>query len=361
MTVLLYRPSLDFTSGAGQLMRTQLRALVNAGERAEIGCERGALKFWLRSGTRARRVSRTAALVHRDGRIVVDHGLCLPTADVVFVHNLATEAARHGVGSATPAQVAAEAAFFRELGSNAVVVANSGLVKNALVDHFAIAPARIVVHYPGFDSRRFDSTRAAAVRAMARRKLGVSDGAPLVGLITSGDFQKRGLDVFVQSAESISAVRPDVRFLVVGSKALPASARAHELYRTGKMLYRPKGREPERWFAALDLFSYPARFEEFGMVVVEAQASGLPIVTSRVVGAAECLAPIYDRWLGERPDAAQFAVRSLALLADRDLRRELSQAGIQRSRAYDDHVYGSASVATIRGVKSGGSSTRRDP
>jgi glycosyltransferase involved in cell wall biosynthesis len=361
MTVLLYRPSLDYTSGAGQLMRMQLRALIEAGERAEIGCERGALKFWLRSGTRARRVSRAAALVRRDGRTVVDHGLCLPNADVVFVHNLATEAARYGVHSATPAQVAAECTFFGELRPDVVLVANSRLVRDALASQFSITPARIVVHHPGFDSRRFDSSRVAYLRAESRRTLGIGDGVPLVGLITSGDFQKRGLDVFVESAASIVAVRPDVRFLVVGSKTLPEDVRAGDLYAAGKLLYRPKGSAPERWFAALDLFVYPAMFEEFGMVVIEAQAIGLPIITSRVVGAAECLAPVYDGWVGERPDAAEFAARSLALLADEDLRRKLASAGCARLRAYDDHAYGRASLATILAVKNAGSSTRITP
>ncbi len=42
----------------------------------------------------------------------------------------------------------------------------------------------------------------------------------------------------------------------------------------GKLAYRPKRRDPERWFAALDLFLYPARFEEFGMVVVGGAGDG---------------------------------------------------------------------------------------
>src|SRR5262245_56306602 len=120
MTVLIYRPSLDYTSGAGQLMRMQLRALRGAGERAEIGCERGALKFWWRSGTRARRLSLAAASASREGRLVVDHGMCLPNADVVFVHNLATEAARHGMRADATDQIAAERAFFRNFRSEAV-------------------------------------------------------------------------------------------------------------------------------------------------------------------------------------------------------------------------------------------------
>jgi glycosyltransferase involved in cell wall biosynthesis len=123
------------------------------------------------------------------------------------------------------------------------------------------------------------------------------------------------------------------------------------------LLYRPKGKAPERWFAALDLFVYPAMFEEFGMVVVEAQAIGLPIVTSRVVGAAECLAPVYDRWLSERPDAAEFAARSLALLANEDFRRELANQDSACSCVYDHESYGRASLATILAVKNAGSST----
>ena len=182
--------------------------------------------------------------------------------------------------------------------------------------HFAREPEHILVHYPGFRSARFTPTRAAAQRSKARRALGVTADAPLVGMITSGDFAKRGLDIFLAAAELIAAARPDARFLVVGSKQLPAAAREHALFANGRVVYRAKRRDPELWFAALDLFLYPARFEEFGMVVSEAQAIGLPVVTSRLVGAAECLPPAYERWLCDRPDAAEFAERTLALLAD---------------------------------------------
>jgi glycosyltransferase involved in cell wall biosynthesis len=171
--------------------------------------------------------------------------------------------------------------------------------------------------------------------------------APLVGLITSGDFQKRGLDRFVRCAELVAAERADARFLVVGSKSLPDSVRAHPLATSGRLLHRPKSRDPERWFAALDVFLYPALFEEFGMVVSEAQAMGLPIVTSRMVGATECLAPVYERWLAARPDAEVLSRHVLELLASGEARHELAAAGIASSRACDDRAYARASVATI--------------
>jgi glycosyltransferase involved in cell wall biosynthesis len=344
---LLYRPSLDFSSGAGQLMRIQLRALRDAGESAQIAGERGALKFWLRSGTRARRLSVRAVRDAARERFVIDHGLCVPNAAVVFVHNLATEARAHLTRQDWAAQAAAERDFFAELRADALLVANSRLVADALRARFGAAPERVVVQHPGFQAARFNPSRAAELRASARRELGIAQHAPLIGLITSGDFEKRGLDVFVAAAERITSGRPDTRFLVVGSKSLPAAVRGHALVGTGRLLYRPKSRAPERWFAALDFFLYPALFEEFGMVVLEAQAVGLPIVTSRRVGAAECLPSVYERWLADRPLADDLAERVLALLGDDVARRELSAAGIANAPAHDDREYARASAATI--------------
>jgi glycosyltransferase involved in cell wall biosynthesis len=325
----------------------QLRALRDAGESAEIGCERGALKFWLRSGARARRIPLRAVRDAAPTRFVVDHGLCVPNAAVVFVHNLATEASVHVPRQDSTAQAEAEQTFFAKLRADALLVANSRLVADALCARFGAAPERVVVQHPGFQAARFNPSRAAELRASARRELGVAPDAPVVGLITSGDFEKRGLDLFVAAAERITAGRPDARFLVVGSKSLPTAVRGHALAGTGRLLYRPKSRAPERWFAALDLFLYPALFEEFGMVVLEAQAMGLPIVTSRRVGATECLPSVYEPWLVDRPLAADLAERVLALLADAAARDELSVAGIANAPAYDDRAYARASAATI--------------
>src|SRR5690242_732000 len=131
-------------------MRMQVRALRDAGERAEIGCERGALKFWLRSGTRARRIPARVVRDAARGRFVVDHGLCVPNAAVVFVHNLAAEANAHIPRPDWAAQATAEREYFAELRADALLVANSQLVAAALCSRFGAAPERVVVQHPGF-------------------------------------------------------------------------------------------------------------------------------------------------------------------------------------------------------------------
>jgi glycosyltransferase involved in cell wall biosynthesis len=340
LTVVLYRPSLDARSGAGQLLEMQWRGLTAAGVQTLLVCESGALRFWLRTGVRARR--RSVAHVERlreQGAIVVDHGLSIASAELVFVHNLAAEAGRHLPTVHAAAAVQREREFFRALSSSATVVANSKLVGRALHEHFGIASERVTVLYPGFDSQRYSRRRALDLRGAGRRSLGIDGGAALVGFVTSGDFAKRGLDLFLDSATRIAAARPDVRFLVVGSKRLPQEAREHALVRAGVVQYRPKSRHPEPWFAALDLFLYTARFEEFGMVVAEAQAMGTPVLTSKRVGASECLPSDYAPWLPDAPEPAVMAERALALLADAELRARLAAAAAASVAAFDERAY----------------------
>lgn len=340
MTVVLYRPSLDARSGAGQLLEMQWRGLSAAGVNTLLACDRGALKFWLRTGVRARR--RSVAELERlqaRGALLVDHGLALPSAEVVFVHNVFAEAARHLPARTSTEPERREREFFASLGSAATVVANSKLAAAALHEHYGIARERLTVLYPGFDSRRYSQRRAEEQRAAARASLGVGEAEPLIGLVTSGDFIKRGLDLFLECAERIRAVRPDAQFLVVGSKRLPEEARAHALVRTGTVRYRPKSRRPEPWFAALDLFLYPARFEEYGMVVAEAQAMGVAVVTSRRVGASESLPVDYAQWLSDEPKPAALTERALALLEDATLRARLAAAAAVSVATLDERSY----------------------
>lgn len=348
MQVLLYRRSLDLRSGAGQLLHMQMRGLMAAGVPAMIACSRGALKFWLRTGLRPRRLG-LASMEQRQSRgwMIVDHGLGVPSAELVFVHNVANEARRYLSRVDLAAHIDREHAFFSQLNPAAVVVANSKLVKDSLVTHFGLPVERVAVLYPGYDPERFTVQRAGALRGAARQQLGLGERTPLVGFLTSGDFTKRGLDLFLDTAARIAVVRPDVQFLIVGSKSLPASAAEHPLVRSGRMHYRPKNRRPEQWFAALDLFLYAARFEEFGMVLAEAQAMGVPVLTSRRVGASECLPAAYAPWLLEHPDPPRFAALAVTMLMDAHLRAELVAAGVASVAAFDRSAYVRGTLALL--------------
>lgn len=51
------------------------------------------------------------------------------------------------------------------------------------------------------------------------------------------------------------------------------------------------GHVPDAWrfYAASDAFVFPTSYEPFGMVITEAMASGIPVITTEVAGAAELI------------------------------------------------------------------------
>ena len=137
--MLLYRPSLDFASGAGQLMQMQLaRAARRRRVRAEIGCERGALSSCCARARARGESARSHGTRRRPDRLLVDHGLCVPNAAVVFVHNLATEANAHVPRAGlAPRSADEDAISSRSYRVDAAVVANSRLVEGGARERFA--------------------------------------------------------------------------------------------------------------------------------------------------------------------------------------------------------------------------------
>jgi glycosyltransferase involved in cell wall biosynthesis len=80
--------------------------------------------------------------------------------------------------------------------------------------------------------------------------------------------------------------------LVLGGRKEPRFLADHPARRAGQIVYLPTTDRPEQCLSALDVFLYPARYEEFGIVVLEAMAMGIPVVTSTAVGASELVTEV---------------------------------------------------------------------
>jgi len=75
------------------------------------------------------------------------------------------------------------------------------------------------------------------------------------------------------------------------------------------------------------------------------------VLTSRRVGASECLPEAYAPWLLDAPDPAVFADRAIALLADESSRARLARVAAQTVVAFDERAYAEGTRRLIAGLE----------
>jgi glycosyltransferase involved in cell wall biosynthesis len=85
---------------------------------------------------------------------------------------------------------------------------------------------------------------------------------------------------------------------------------------------------------AVNFFVFPSRYEACSLVLLEAMASGLPVITAKTAGGAEIITPECGIVLPE-PDDIQALARALSLLAsDREQRHQMGQAARSIAHQY---------------------------
>ncbi len=157
------------------------------------------------------------------------------------------------------------------------------------VAELGVPRERVVVMRNAVDGARF----AIRDRRAPRARLGVPEGAPLV-LYAGYHVPEKGVDVLIEAMDRLGRLgRGDVHLLTVGGGELlePLRARASALGLRGRvrLLGWVMPSEIPEHVAACDVLVLPSRREGCPNVILEALASGRPVVASRVGGVPELL------------------------------------------------------------------------
>jgi glycosyltransferase involved in cell wall biosynthesis len=182
---------------------------------------------------------------------------------------------------------------------------------------------RLVLWPRGVDGTLFRPERPG--RDRVRSALGIGPDQVVVAYVSRVAAEKN-VEYLAEALELVEAARPEVRLLFVGDgPARPDLER--RLGANARFVGYRSGDDLADHYAAADLFAFSSLTETFGNVVLEAMASGLPVVALRAGGVGEIVRPGETGTLLDPADPPRaFADAILAFVDDRDLLRATAQA-----------------------------------
>jgi glycosyltransferase involved in cell wall biosynthesis len=168
------------------------------------------------------------------------------------------------------------------------IIAPSRDVAQTLVRCTHVRADKIEIVHHGFDLARLEPTIVDGGRV--RRELGL-DGAIVFGAI-GRIYRLKNYDALIEAFAAALAPVPEARLVIVGPGDAGALAARAAALGIGErvVLTGPRSDIPEV-LAAFDAFVHPALAESFGMVIVEAMAMGLPVLSTPVGVAREVIEP----------------------------------------------------------------------
>lgn len=186
-------------------------------------------------------------------------------------------------------------------------------------------PSQVSIVRPGINPEPFATKAEAAERQRFRATLGVGPTDLLVGMVACLKPQKAPGD-FVHVASIVCRRIPRARFILIGDGILRPEVEALMLEygvqdRVSLMGWR---RDVASLYQAMDVFLLTSRWEGLSCAVLEARASRIPIVATRVGGVEEAIVePVHGR-LCRAGDVQDLAGRVCDILEDEPYRRTLA-------------------------------------
>ncbi len=223
------------------------------------------------------------------------------------------------------------------------IICISQAVRNSLVTQGEVPPRKIAERLWIIPDGRDLAPFHAGDRDRVRGELGLDPATPLVGMAARITWMK-GQDIFLQMAALVKKRVPAVRFLLAGSTL---DEHDEDYLKDLRMLVADFGLQKHVIFAgyrddmpdilaAMDCFVHPSRRGAFVSVLIEAMASGVPIVASDVDGIPECLGRDGAAVLLPPDDPLAWADAITGILADPNYARHLAEKGRERaSRLFD--------------------------
>ncbi len=198
------------------------------------------------------------------------------------------------------------------------VIAITEALRYFNIDRVGLPSAKVTTIHYGLD----DLPRPWAENPPAQ----VPEEARVV-LAVSRLVEQKGVDVAVRAMARVRERHPQAALVVLGEGPLLGRLEADGVHLLGRV------GDPAAWYRRAELLVHPARWEGFGLAMLEAMLAALPVVATRVSSIPEIVVEGETGLLVAPDDPDALAVAVDRLLADDALRAAYGEAGLRRARA----------------------------
>ena len=266
-------------------------------------------------------------------RLVREHRIEIIHAHLARDYPLATLAARR----ASPAKlIITRHVLFRLNKLHAItfrqarrVIAVSHAIARSLIAQKILPAQKITIIPNGIDFQRLDASLQGFDREAFCRRMKIPPGSLLVG--TLGEIKRqKGHEEYLRAAAIIARQKRDAHFIIAGEdNSRTGEHRAvlerliGELGLTNQVHFTGWLDEVAPLLSALDVYISASHTESFGLAIVEAMASGLPVVATATEGACEVIDSEQTGMIVPLGDQEALAASVLRLLEDENERARL--------------------------------------
>jgi len=205
------------------------------------------------------------------------------------------------------------------------VIAASSTVRRELIDIVGLDPDRVGVVLNGVDVEQFYPGERD------RTQWGLPADVPL-GLFT-GDIRtgRKNLDTVLKALVNV----PEMHLAVVGRLAgSPFPEMARDLGVDARVHFLDFRKDIADIMRACDFFVFPSRYEACALVLLEALASGLPVVTAETTGGAEVVVDGCGIRIPDTEDVSELATAMRRVATDPAGRKAMSEAARKQALGY---------------------------
>jgi glycosyltransferase involved in cell wall biosynthesis len=188
---------------------------------------------------------------------------------------------------------------------------------------FPLHKVRVISN--GVDTTRFHPTNDGS---SVRRELGIEPTAPVAGIVAALRTEKNHA-CFLRAAAIVHSAVPQSRFLIIGDgpERPTLEALTAELRLDGVVHFLGSRNDIPELLAAMDVFVLTSRMEANPVSILEAMATGKPVIAPRVGSIADSVCDGQTGYLTTPDDASEVAGRLVEIFAEPQRARQMGEAG----------------------------------